>query len=217
MLNKTPYNTERRWTGFSGFALFFLLLSVSTYGKPDTEELDLVAPNIDIVPIEEARPNRSLVISAKVQDNHSVKKVTLFYRSAKEKEFRNIEMSRGGKGDVYFASLEPSNVQSPSIAYYIQATDIAGNSVLYGYNFSPKLIRVHKGAKSNSSVKLGSLDGSAKKGKKTKKGAMKWLLIGLGAVAVGAAASSGGDSGSAPGAPGDDSDTGSVTIVAPVP
>ncbi|MBX2858140.1 MAG: hypothetical protein KTR17_05720 [Cellvibrionaceae bacterium] len=196
-------------------ALFFILLGVGVlaHSEKSRDELDLVAPTIDVSPIEEALPNANLMISAKVKDNMGVDAVTLFYRSANEKNYKSIGMTQGGDGDVYFASLEDAAVRSPSIAYYIQASDKAGNSVRYGYNLSPKIIRIHSAARpQNSDIKLGSLNGAPPKQTKAKNGAMKWVLIGLGAVAVGAVASSAGG-----GSSDLDSDTGSVTIVAPVP
>lgn len=197
-----------------------MCVGVFAHSEESKGELDLIAPTIEVTPIEEARPNTNLVISAKVKDNRSVDKVTFFYRSATEKNYKRIDMTRGGNGNVYFVSLERALVRAPSIAYYIQASDKVGNSVMYGYNFSPKLIHIHTAARANNSdIKLDSLSEASPKQAKANNGAMKWLMIGLGAVAVGALASGGGGgSGGDTGLPGDDdSDTGSVTIVAPVP
>jgi len=207
---------KRIWKTLTLVMLLCYSLFAPSAAQAEDEALDLIAPSIDVSPIKEARPNKILILSAKVTDNKNVGKVTLYYRSNKTQDYKNVEMSKGGEGDVYFVTLPKRVVQKPNIEYYIQAADQAGNSVFYGYNYSPKKIKIFKGAKSQSSkLKLGSLNKTSTNSSQAKKSSSKkWLWIGLGALAAGAALSAGGGS-DAPPTTGEE--TGDVTIVTPVP
>ncbi len=172
---------------------------------------DLIAPVIEHTPIEkDIYAGQQVDIKATVTDNVGVKNVILFYRDANVTEFKRLKMNRDLDSFVYTAQLTAAD--SPGLEYYIQATDLAGNTLLFGYSFSPLIIAVvpatmddiatdNSNATAATSVKVGE----------EKSGISKWVWIGLGVVVAGAALSGGG--GNDPEPP----PTGTLTISGPTP
>ncbi len=167
---------------------------------------DLVAPEIKSPQINtKVAPGESIIVNATVTDNVGVQNVTLFYRNTGATDFQRVEMSRKQVTDNYSVTLP--EVIEPGVEYYIQATDLAGNTVLHGHTFSPLTISV-----SSDSILVPEQQGdNAAAEQPAKKGVSKWVWIGLGVLAVGAAASGGGGGG------GGDPTTGTVTITGPTP
>ncbi len=168
---------------------------------------DLVAPEIKSPQINtKVAPGESIIVNATVTDNVGVRNVTLFYRNTGAIDFKRVEMSRKQVTDNYAVTLP--EVIEPGVEYYIQATDLAGNTVLHGHTFSPLTISVSSDstplAETEEAVALVPDEAPAKKG------VSKWVWIGLGVLAVGAAASGGGGGGGG-------STTGTVTITGPTP
>jgi len=182
---------------------------------------DLIAPVIKHAPIEkDIYAGQQIDIKATVTDNVGVKNVILFYRDANAAEFKRLKMNRDLDSFIYTAQLIASD--SPGLEYYIQATDLGGNTLLFGYSFSPLTIAVVPAAMDSiaatdnsdanaamvaSTVKL---DGEKKKSS----GISKWVWIGLGVVVAGAALSGGGGGGDSTEPP---AATGSLTISGPTP
>jgi len=204
-----------------------LLLSQSLIFSPllHAEQLslpsgDLIAPEVTHVPDTTAIISGSnKVIKATVTDNVGIKAVILFYRPKGEENYDRLNMSRqGGSSDEYV--VEINNLASPGIEYYIQATDLAGNTLLHGYAFSPLAVNVRVPpsesepdvAKSDAESTTTTLAADS-----TEK-SYKWLWIGLGVLAVGAIAAGSGGGGGGGGSTGaKPDDTSSVIISAPVP
>ncbi len=171
---------------------------------------DLIAPVIEHTPIEkDIYAGQQVDIKATVTDNVGVKNVILFYRDANVTEFKRLKMNRDLDSFVYTAQLTAAD--SPGLEYYIQATDLAGNTLLFGYSFSPLIIAVvpatmddiatdNSNATAATSVKVGE----------EKSGISKWVWIGLGVVVAGAALSGGGNDPEPP-------PTGTLTISGPTP
>jgi hypothetical protein len=151
---------------------------------------DLVAPEIkqdkyvDTVKVGVDHP-----ISVKVTDNVGVKQVTLYYRAIGTEEYKRKGMTRVGKTDEYKTTISSDLITPPGVEYYIQAMDYAGNTVLYGYSFSPLAVKTVSAdtavATTSSSTAVKSEESSSN----------KWLWIGLGAAAVALAAGGGGGGG----------------------
>jgi hypothetical protein len=184
---------------------------------------DLIAPEIS----HEALPNSldagsSVQIKAKVTDNVGVKSVTLFFRTKGAQEYKRAAMNRLGDTDEFAVTLGKDDLVAPGIDYYIQAMDLAGNSVLQGYSFSPLSVSVVPPTTPKASQGEESVAGKTQPSGETikeepaggKKKSKTWLWIALGALAVGvvAAAASGGSGGSS-----SSSSTGTVVITAPSP
>jgi len=178
---------------------------------------DLIAPVIEHTPIEkDIYSGQQVDIKATVTDNVGVKNVILFYRDANVAEFKRLKMNRDLDSFIYTAQL--TTTDSPGLEYYIQATDLAGNTLLFGYSFSPLTIAVVPAVMdgitmNNSSAAMAVTTVKADE-EKEKSGISKWVWIGLGVVAAGAALSGGGggnDSTESPAA------TGGLIISGPTP
>ncbi len=119
-------------------------------------------------------------------------------------------MNRNLDSFIYTAQLTATD--SPGLEYYIQATDLAGNTLLFGYAFSPLIITVVPAAMDNIAATDNSDTGGGEEKKKS--GISKWVWIGLGVVVAGAALSGGGGGGgNGPEPP----PTGTLTISGPTP
>jgi hypothetical protein len=170
----------------------------------------------------------SVQIKVTVSDKEGIKSVTLFYRTKGTKAYKRTAMYRIGDSDEYAVTLGKDDLVAPGVEYYIQALDLAGNTLEHGYANSPlalTVVPVAPKAQSNEIVTQKTVAGSVLDDEKAgKKKHRTWLWIGLGALAVGAiaAVASGGNngggtnsdrSGTSAGKP----DTANVTVNAPVP
>ena len=172
---------------------------------------DLIAPEIISPPVTKQIPPGDTTIHATVTDNVGVKNVTIFYRNIGAIDFERTEMMRElGVDDEYSVTLP--EIMVPGIEYYIQATDQAGNTILHGHTFSPLTLTVSLDAlpqEGQDAIAAAPQEGAAEK---PDKGISKWVWIGLGVLAVGAIAASGGDSGGTP-----EPTTGTINITGPTP
>ena len=169
---------------------------------------DVVAPEIKHTPSTTNVPVGEFVdIHATVTDNVGVKEVIVFYRDKiSTNEFKRSKMTRELGTDYYSVSL-PS-VKAPGLEYYIQATDVAGNTILHGHTFSPLSVSTSSDAPAEETEKkiVAIPDGTVPA---PSQGVNKWVWVGLGIVLVGALAGSD-DGGSNP-------TTGTVVITGPTP
>ena len=177
---------------------------------------DLIVPEVIHKPdTSNVRSGDSKAIRATVTDNVGIKSVTLFYRPIGAKNYVRLEMKPVAGSDDYEAVV--SDIESPGIEYYIQATDLAGNTLLNGYEFSPLVISATE-AKGGNDAAVGENTADSKPAAASSSFDKKWLWIGLGVLAAGAAlAASGGGDGSGGGDPAAKPDSSSVTVTAPVP
>lgn len=187
--------------------VFVQLVSTSAYANGDVQ-----APSITHQPTNTAIGYKNdFPISATVVDNVKVAEVLLFYRTIGDKEYSQIEMKPTHEKDVYLAEVPSWKLEKPGIEYFIQAEDNAGNSVLYGFSFSPVAIQVSEHAPS-AVAKTDSNPFSDKKNS-AKKSSKKWIWIAIGAAVVAGAAAAGGGSGGGPETP----STTDIDVVAPIP
>lgn len=165
------------------------------------------APKIVHSPIN--RPlslDQDLLIVATVTDNMRVETVKLFYRRIGEIQYKMISMGQGASKSTYTIILPAELFSDSGVEYYIQASDPAGNTGLYGFSFSPVKISTQLSSPGTSDLTLPRQDSNEKN-----KGGKKWLWIGLGALVLGAVAGGGG------GGSGGGNETGDVDVVGPVP
>lgn len=173
---------------------------------------DLVAPKISFSPISKSiNAGDVLELNATVTDNVGVQSVTLFYRTIGASNYERTALQRIGQTDQYSVAID--TVQSPGIEYYLQATDLAGNTLLRGYSFSPLIINVNATDFSTTTSTVATLEPRPKM-ETEKSSSKKWLWIGLGVLAVGAMAAGGGGGGSDPEP---STTTGTVTITGRTP
>jgi len=168
---------------------------------------DVVAPEIKHTPSTANVPVGEFVdIHATVTDNVGVKEVIVFYRDKiNTNEFKRSKMTQELGTDYYSVSL-PS-VKAPGIEYYIQATDVAGNTILHGHTFSPLSVSTSSDAPSEESEKkiVAIADETVPA---PSEGINKWWYVAIGVLAVAALS---GDDDPAPGT------TGTVIITGPTP
>ncbi len=196
----------------------FILFSVVQAAELALPSGDLIAPVIKHTPIEkDIYAGQQVDIKATVTDNVGVKNVTLFYRDANAVEFKRLKMNRDLDSFVYTTQLTATDL--PGLEYYIQATDLAGNTLLFGYSFSPLTIAVVPAAMvddiaTEDSNTIVATSAKVDEVGEEKSGISKWVWIGLGVVVAGAALSGGGGGG------GNDPElppTGTLSISGPTP
>ncbi len=176
---------------------------------------DVIAPVVEqndfVSKIESGKDHKIRVTAT---DNVAIKSVILYYRDMGAGVYQTKTMHKIIDTDDYETTLDAEEITGDGIEYYIQATDTAGNTLLLGYAFSPLTILVDRHA---ADIQLADTAASTviepvKKIEKER--SYKWLWIGLGVLAAGAAIaanSGGGDSGSS------GSQGPTVVVNAPVP
>lgn len=180
---------------------------------------DLVAPVIKHTPITHDIPaGKPIAITATVTDDDAVKEVILFYTEIGASDYKRTIMKRDLDSNNYTAELPI--FAPPGVEYYIQASDMAGNTLLFGHKFSPLTVNVAVAAveiESDSEKSFPAVKATPVVKEEEKTGINKWVWIGLGVVAVGALAGGGGSgSGDGPG-PIEDTRTGTVNITGNLP
>lgn len=160
---------------------------------------DLVAPKISFSPISKSiNAGDALELNATVTDN------------VRASNYERMALQRIGQTDQYNVAID--TVQSPGIEYYLQATDLAGNTLLRGYSFSPLIKNVNATDFSTTTSTVAILEPRPKM-ETEKSSSKKWLWIGLGVLAVGAMVAGGGGGSD----PEPSTTTGTVTITGPAP
>jgi len=160
---------------------------------------DLVAPEItQETYVQSVAPDSDHTITVKVTDDVGVKQVTLFYRVIGESNYKRRTMQKVGQSDDFLAKVNADEIRSPGIEYYIQAVDLAGNTLLHGYEFSPLSVTIDADAAQPDLAESEETPMFEPTTEKEKKGISKWVWIGLGALVVGAVAAGGGGGDSAP-------------------
>jgi len=184
---------------------------------------DLIAPQIDHEPLKDSiKAGTSQQIKATITDNVGIQTVTLFYRTLGTEEYKRVQMNQLANTDDYVAMLGVKETLGPGIEYYIQAIDLAGNALLYGYSFSPLTIGIIPNEPTPSvaqaQTSISTNQPAVKEEQLGKKKTNKWLWIGLGVLAVGAiAAVAGGGSDDGGNTIGPPTKKGTVNLTAPVP
>jgi len=174
---------------------------------------DLVAPVITQPEyIDQVRPGQDHTVTVQVTDNTGVKLVVLYYRVIGTENYHRITMQKIANTDNYQAVIDAKKIKKPGIEYYIQAMDLAGNTLLHGYSFSPLSVKIAgeatRIAESSEPVQTSAAEDDSIFSN-------KWFWIGIGVLALGAAAGGGGGSSST--GPSGASDTAVLTITAVEP
>jgi hypothetical protein len=201
-------NSSRVGALILGFAVT-VIVSFSTCVSAQSN-LDFVPPKVLHEPESEPiSADKPYVLTATITDDSGVGKVTLFYRTIGESSYQSTELLFSGSSDTFVVELDTSELKPPGLEYYLQAEDVAGNTLLKGFSFEPLVLQIDAG--SANAVAAKSKTPEKKKGLLGDMSSKNLLLIGLGAVAVVGLAASGGGGGGGGGS--DDT----VTITAPIP
>ena len=170
------------------------MLAAQELALPST---DVIAPKVVHEPVEKAGPaGEPLVISATVSDEVGLKAVFLFYRPKGEKNYQQVLMKPMGGSSLYMATIPGLTTDTSSIEYYIQAEDLAGNTLLRGYSFSPLVVSFGPAESPPAEEQEQQIKSITQK--EPSSSPNKWIWIGLGALALGAVAASSGGSSSGP-------------------
>lgn len=181
--------------------IIFVCTALAYAPLPRAEQLslpsgDLVAPEItQETYVQSVAPGSDHAITVKVTDDVGVKQVTLFFRVIGESNYKRRTMQKVGLSDDYLAKVIADEIRSPGIEYYIQAMDLAGNTLLHGYEFSPLSVTIDSDAAQPDLAESAETPMFEPTTEKEKKGVSKWVWIGLGALVLGAVAAGGGSSG----------------------
>lgn len=193
--------------------LVYSLCAVPAFAAEDVRLApfnDVTPPKIEHEPINHTQEaGAPLTIYATVTDTAGVKDVTLFYRTGSMTEYRPLTMYLSDQnGNRFTATIPPVELQSPKLEYYIQATDINGNTVLRAGRLFPLSVAI---APPNTAP-VQPEEPAQPKAKKSKY-TWAWILGGVVIAGLAAAASNsgGGDGGTT------NSDTGSIEVVGPAP
>lgn len=143
------------------------------------------------------------IFTATVTDDVGVATVILYYRESGAMTYNRLAMTRVLNTDEFTAFIEPSALPEKGLEYYIQAKDLAGNSLLRGYSFSPLKLTVDATAPEPETpqptpISEPTLVQTSQTNSDDEEDSIwsnKWLWIGLGVLAVGAAAAGGGGGG----------------------
>jgi len=199
------------------FALLLCLLFIYTppvlADQLSLPSPDLIAPEVIHTPgTESVNAGDAKTITANVTDNIAVQSVILFYRTIGVTQYDRLGMQRTPGSDDY--AVEITGLEYPGIEYYIQATDMAGNTLLNGYSFSPLVVSVTAPLLDDGGSNIADGNTTADLSNTTPVPSIwrnKWVWIGLGVLATGAAIAAS-DSG---GGNGPESTT--IVVNAPVP
>lgn len=218
-------------------AFCFSLLSTAVVWGQTSNALtfDVIAPVILHAP--SASPGLAgepQTITATITDNQSLLGAVLFYRSDNSRPFDQIVMMRG-TDNAWFASVE-TGLSDQQIEYYLTARDLEGNRVEKGGPDTPLVLQLLQpttaplvtgaggtGTAVNNTGATGTAGNTASISEsdsldRAGNPATRWLLIGLGVLAVGALAASsggGGGGGGGSGGGGEPAPCCTVTFVAP--
>jgi len=187
--------------------------------KPLIPTGDLISPKIDHKLITGSiEAGAAYQLKVKVTDNVGVESVLLFYRIVGTEAYKRVQMTRVEGTDNYTVTLAYEEAVEPGIEYYFQAKDYDGNSLLYGYSFSPLLLPIAKNSsKSTTELAQDETPGVQAPQKTHKKKINKWVWVGLGVLAAGVfAAVAGGDESTDSGSAGKP-ETGTIVIDGPAP
>lgn len=170
--------------------------------------VDATAPVVRHDPVaSEVGAGTPLTISATVTDNVGVDRVTLYYRSRGEDEYRRAEMQRIAGTDIFVATLDGEDIREPAFEYYVEAADTAGNILLVGYALSPLIVSVTESRAAAAPVAAAPETAPRESTSKAGTPTWMWVLMGVGVAALAAGAGGGGGS----------SDRGDVVIDGPLP
>lgn len=99
-------------------------------------------PVIEYQPVGSGAIGEDQLFVVEVTDNNAVESVILNYRTTPDADYENLSMERDSDSDRFRATVpQQETLESSTIEYYFEATDVSGNRTLEGFAFNP-LLRV---------------------------------------------------------------------------
>ena len=114
-----------------------LLLLLSVNGLVHAQDVDIVAPIIELEELAEGVADRSQVFTAQVAEDNTLDSVTLYYRREGQLPFTPAPMEALGSTGYYSVSIPTDFNDLRTIEYYVQAIDSTGNRTVSGFAFDP--------------------------------------------------------------------------------
>jgi len=158
------------------------------------------SPVIRLGSVAPLKKGEKYTIQASVNDEYGIEKVILHYRRIGDEQYLTATMQRQGGSDIYMYTFAPGDIPEPGLQYYVRAVSTTG-----------AVSAMPDKRQTTVEIVYGHLKDKEKKAR-----GLKWLMIGVGVLAVGALASSGGGGGGGDGAAGAES-VADVTITTPLP
>jgi hypothetical protein len=124
-----PARTEVGWVNFAVVAESVLGAKgrYPAYGDGIVEIEDSVPPELQHDPVASATAGDTVYVTANASDDVEIERVVLYVKAAGATAFVPHEMQRSGQTDKYFVLFEVPD-RNGEIEYYIQATDVGGNT-----------------------------------------------------------------------------------------
>jgi hypothetical protein len=121
--------------------------------KPDERLYCAVPP--------EAPPGEEMEVRCRAAAELRSERAFLFYRSAGQKDFTAVRMTRDGKDD-FAAAIPAANVTGNQLEYYVEAEEAAGHvTASQGEEATPKVVTLRKGAPPAGRLSLADMRGSS--------------------------------------------------------
>lgn len=195
--------------------IIFVCTALAYAPLPRAEQLslsssDVVAP--ELTPetyVQSVAPASDHTIKVKVTDDVGIKQVTLYYRDIGKTEHERSTMQKIEKTDCDMATVGADEIKPAGIENYLQAVDLADNTGLHGYSFSPLSVKIDTAATQPDLAGNTLSVALEPKTDEAKKGIGKWVWIGLGVLVAGIAAAAIGSD--------DEPTTGTLTITGTTP
>jgi len=150
--------------------------------QADTGDLgfDITAPTIAHTPsISKGIAGEVQSVVAEINDNQSVKRAVLMYRTSSADFYTPAEMSADATNTTWLATMD-TTAEDTQVNYYIIAEDTDGNRVQKGSESIPLTLELQQ-------AELFGAIAPVKENNRT-----KWLAVGLGVLVLGALLAAGG-------------------------
>ena len=162
---------------------------------------DTQPPLIEFEAVNESPADITQVFTALVVDNVMLQDVTLYHRRAGQRHFTATTMTVIGATGYYSASITIDPADLRAIEYYLQARDTVGHRTVNGYAFEPHVRHLFPDPDAPPAAVSTTGVGDTIS-RPTERAAVatheqfvpadsrrRWLMVGLGVLAVGALAS----------------------------
>ncbi|NND91975.1 MAG: hypothetical protein HKN42_14035 [Granulosicoccus sp.] len=173
---------------FSRLALLGVLLLVLPVGLTMAQDIDIVAPVIELEELSEGVADRTQVFTALVAEDRMLQSVTLYYRRQGQLPFTPAPMEALGNTGYYSVSIPTDMADLRTIDYYVQAIDQSGNRTVSGFAFDPYQRTLAAPATPISGPDSKAANTVEKAADRPSLIERRWVQITLGLLAVGAIA-----------------------------
>jgi hypothetical protein len=173
--------------------LLVMILSVISTQSVFGQNIDTVAPIIELEELAEGEADQTQVFTVLIAEDVLLRDAALYYRREGQLPFTPAPMLALGDTGYYSVSIPTDKTDLRTIEYYVQARDEAGNRTVSGFAFDPYQRRLKPSSKITASpstqttvqpIPTTSEDHNVPPLLK-----QRWVQVTLGVVAVGILAS----------------------------